>query len=88
MKNRFLTIPTLLVLITFAASAVSAQNAPPKERNKREADLVELIKLDDTIKLDIRYARTDNFVGKAIYPEARAFCSAPPLKPSSEFIKI
>ena len=77
MKNRFLTIPLLLVLITLAAFAASAQNAPPKEKNKREADLVELIKLDDTIKLDIRYARTDNFVGKAVYPEARAFLQRP-----------
>lgn len=35
--------------------------------------MLELIKLDDTIKLDIRYAREDNFVGRPIYAEARAF---------------
>ena len=35
--------------------------------------LVELTKLDRTIKLDIRYATADNFVGRAVYPEARAF---------------
>ncbi len=39
--------------------------------------LVELIKLDDTIKLDIRYATTNNFVGKKIYEEARAFMQKP-----------
>jgi D-alanyl-D-alanine dipeptidase len=73
MKNRFLTIAPLLVLIFFA-SFVFAQNAPPKiEGATREADLIELIKLDKTIKLDIRYARTDNFVGKVVYSEARAF---------------
>jgi D-alanyl-D-alanine dipeptidase len=44
-----------------------------RKKNKREADLLELIKLDKTIKLDIRYARSDNFVGRAVYPEARAF---------------
>lgn len=77
MKNRFLTILPLLVLISLATLSVFAQNAPPRERNKRETDLVELIKLDDTIKLDIRYARTDNFVGKAVYPEARAFLQRP-----------
>lgn len=77
MKNRFLTILPLLVLISLATFTGFAQNAPPQERNKREADLVELIKLDDTIKLDIRYARTDNFVGKAVYPEARAFLQRP-----------
>jgi len=60
-----------LCLILFTAAF--AQDAPPKEDNKREADLVELTKLNNTIKLDIRYARTDNFTGKAVYPEARAF---------------
>lgn len=39
--------------------------------------MLELIKLDPTIKLDIRYARTDNFVGRAVYPEARAFLQKP-----------
>jgi len=35
--------------------------------------LLELVKLDNTIKLDIRYARHDNFVGHPVYSEARAF---------------
>jgi D-alanyl-D-alanine dipeptidase len=35
--------------------------------------LLELIKLDNTIRLDIRYARHDNFVGRPVYKEARAF---------------
>jgi beta-lactamase class D/D-alanyl-D-alanine dipeptidase len=60
-----------------ASACVFAQNAPPKEENKREADLVELITLDKTLKLDIRYARTDNFVGKVVYTEARAFMQRP-----------
>src|SRR5688500_6265900 len=73
MKKRFLTFSPLLVLIFFSC-AVLAQNAPPKiEGATREADLIELIKLDKTIKLDIRYARTDNFVGQVVYTEARAF---------------
>lgn len=73
MKKRFLTFKLLLGLIFFT-SAIYAQDAPPKIQGAtREADLVELVKLDKTIKLDIRYARTDNFVGKVVYPEARAF---------------
>jgi D-alanyl-D-alanine dipeptidase len=48
-----------------------------KGRNKREADLVELTKLDKTIKLDIRYATANNFVGRPVYPEARAFLQRP-----------
>jgi len=43
----------------------------------RRSELVELIKLDPTIKLDIRYATTRNFTGKALYPEARAFLQRP-----------
>jgi len=39
--------------------------------------LVELIKLDKTIKLDIRYARTDNFVNQIVYSEPRVFLQKP-----------
>ena len=56
----------------------AAQTGPPREDNKREADLVELTKLKRSIKLDIRYARTDNFTSKAVYPEARAFLQRDP----------
>lgn len=71
------TVP-LVCFILF--STAFAQNAPPKERNKREAHLVELITLDNTIKLDIRYATDNNFVGKTVYPEARAFLQKPAAK--------
>ena len=77
MKKHFLTISVRLVWILLASVCVLAQDAPPKEENKREADLVELITLDKTLKLDIRYARTDNFVGKVVYTEARAFMQRP-----------
>ena len=51
---------------------------PPKEAGEfREPDLVELNRLDPTIKLEVRYATTNNFVGKAVYPEARAFLQRP-----------
>jgi len=40
-------------------------------------DLVELTKLDPTIKLDIRYATTNNFLGAIFYAEARAFLQRP-----------
>lgn len=42
--------------------------------------MVELITLDSTIKLDIRYATDNNFVGKTVYPEARAFLQKPAAK--------
>lgn len=39
--------------------------------------MIELVKLDKTIKLDIRYATANNFVGRAVYPEPRAFLQRP-----------
>ena len=39
--------------------------------------MVELTKLDKSIKLDIRYATADNFVGRPVYTEARAFLQRP-----------
>lgn len=35
--------------------------------------MIELIKLDPTIKLDVRYATDNNFMERAVYPQARAF---------------
>ncbi|MCA1602861.1 MAG: serine hydrolase, partial [Acidobacteria bacterium] len=51
---------------------------PPKENGEfRQPDLVELAKLDPTIKLDIRYASTNNFLGTVFYSEPRAFLQRP-----------
>jgi zinc D-Ala-D-Ala dipeptidase len=72
-----LALVALFIILSFQALA---QVGPPKEPNKREAKLVELITLDPTIKLDIRYATDDNFVGKKVYPEARAFLQKPAAK--------
>ncbi|MBA2703645.1 MAG: M15 family metallopeptidase [Blastocatellia bacterium] len=56
--------------------ALAAQ--PPKEDGEfRQPDLVELAKLDPTIKLDIRYASTNNFLGTVFYSEPRAFMQRP-----------
>ncbi len=58
------------------AEAVRAQ--PPQEHGKfRQPDLVELVKLDPTIKLDIRYATSNNFLGVPVYTQARAFLQRP-----------
>jgi D-alanyl-D-alanine dipeptidase len=51
---------------------------PPRETGDfREADLVELVKMDPTIKLEIRYATTNNFLGSVFYAQARAFMQRP-----------
>jgi D-alanyl-D-alanine dipeptidase len=52
--------------------ALKAQ--PPHEDGPfRSPDLVEVAKLDSTIKLDIRYATPNNFLGTPVYTQARAF---------------
>jgi len=51
---------------------------PPKEVGEfREPELVELNRLDPTIKLDVRYASTNNFLGSVFYSEPRAFLQRP-----------
>lgn len=68
----------ILIAFVFAALNVQAQTAPPQIAGAtRKADLIELTALDKTIKLDIRYATANNFVGSAVYPEARAFLQKP-----------
>lgn len=59
-------------------TGVSAQQGPPREQGDFLApDLVEITRLDPTIHLDIRYATANNFLGRAVYPEARAFLQRP-----------
>src|SRR5204862_7606416 len=51
---------------------------PPEETGEfRPAELVELVKLEPGIKLDIRYATTRNFLGTPLYSQARAFLQRP-----------
>jgi len=58
------------------AEALKAQ--PPHESGSfRAPELVELSKLDPTIKLDIRYATANNFLGTPVYSQARAFLQRP-----------
>jgi zinc D-Ala-D-Ala dipeptidase len=52
--------------------------SPPDEVGPfRPSDLVELVTLDSTVRLDIRYATTNNFLGTPLYTEARAFLQRP-----------
>jgi len=55
--------------------ALAAQ--PPVETGKRAANLVELVTLDPTIRLDVRYAGSDNFLSTPVYTQARAFMQRP-----------
>ncbi len=54
---------------TTAGAAEGSMRLEPRIRR--------LVELDPTIKLDIRYAGTNNFLGKPVYKEARAFLQRP-----------
>ncbi len=51
---------------------------PPHEAGEfRAPDLIEPAELDPSIRLDIRYATTRNFLGTALYSQPRAFLQRP-----------
>jgi len=54
-----------------------AATPPIEEGSFRPSDLVEVISLDPTIRLDIRYATSNNFLGTPLYEEPRAFLQRP-----------
>ena len=64
-----------LLLTLFVAGC---QHGPPKESGQfRDAELVEIVRLDSSIRLDIRYATTNNFLRRPVYAQARAFLQRP-----------
>ncbi|PHS67967.1 MAG: D-alanyl-D-alanine dipeptidase [Flavobacterium sp.] len=68
----------IIFIISFLVVASSCATKPPIEKgNFKNSDLVELVKLDTTLHLDIRYATSNNLVGQPVYTEARAFLQRP-----------
>ncbi|HKP46951.1 MAG TPA: M15 family metallopeptidase [Pyrinomonadaceae bacterium] len=66
-----------LIMVVAILMIARAQQPPQETGPFRTPDLVEIIKLDPTIKLDIRYATKKNFLGRPVYTEARAFLQRP-----------
>jgi zinc D-Ala-D-Ala dipeptidase len=65
----------LLFVVLFVPGC---QHGPPKESGQfRTTDLVEIVRLDPTVHLDIRYATTNNFLGRPVYRQPRAFLQRP-----------
>jgi CubicO group peptidase (beta-lactamase class C family)/D-alanyl-D-alanine dipeptidase len=54
-----------------------AQHPPQESKSFRPADLVDLTTIDPAVKLDIRYATSNNFLGAPVYEEAKAFLQKP-----------
>jgi D-alanyl-D-alanine dipeptidase len=71
-----LRVPPVRPVPELIKEALAAQ--PPVESGDfLKPDLVELIKLDPTIRLDVRYATTNNLFGTVFYSEPRAFLQRP-----------
>jgi zinc D-Ala-D-Ala dipeptidase len=74
------------LLLFLALSPLAACRAPEREAQpgkervpakvKAPAALVELSKLDPAIHFDLRYATVNNFTGRILYSQARAFLAA------------
>jgi CubicO group peptidase (beta-lactamase class C family)/D-alanyl-D-alanine dipeptidase len=58
-------------------AAALAASPPIESGDYRDADLVELVSTEPTIKLDIRYATINNFAGAAFYKQPRALMQRP-----------
>jgi zinc D-Ala-D-Ala dipeptidase len=67
-----------IIIMFFFLLLNSCVTRPPHEIGSfKQSDLVELTKLDTSIHLDIRYATSNNLVGRPVYSEARAFLQRP-----------
>ncbi len=60
-----------------AAARARGHSARPVRRLSGPSALVELVTLDPTIHLDIRYATRHNFLGEPLYSQPRAFLQRP-----------
>jgi zinc D-Ala-D-Ala dipeptidase len=79
-----LLIPWTAVLVLQSFHLESAQSSgwragrqETTQQQLRPPDLVEVTRLDSTIKLDIRYATSRNFMKRKMYSQPRAFLQRP-----------
>jgi len=66
----------LLALATGLSLGCATARPPVEQGSFHKPDLVELIRLDPTIHLDIRYATANNIVHRPVYRQARARSSS------------
>lgn len=76
-RKRNILLSSTITLVCLLLSSGCATRPPYEKGNFKTSDLVELTKLDPSIHLDIRYATNNNFVGRPVYKEARAFLQRP-----------
>lgn len=64
---------TLALILVLLVAIPACRPSPAPEKASPQTELVELNTVIPDIILDIRYATTNNFTGKAVYPVARCF---------------
>jgi D-alanyl-D-alanine dipeptidase len=68
----------LSIVVPLALACASALDRPPREVGRfRAVDLVELVRIEPSVRLDVRYATENNFVGRPVYRQARVFLQRP-----------
>src|SRR4051794_1674861 len=78
MRALFLLAPRCPSLLLAMLLLGGCQHGPPKEAGPfRESELVALTSLDPTLRLDIRYATSNNFMHRPVYTQAKAFLQRP-----------
>jgi zinc D-Ala-D-Ala dipeptidase len=66
------------IVALIAGLTTAFAQLPPQEPGPfLKPELVELKRLDSTLLLDIRYATSNNFLGRPVYKQARAFLQRP-----------
>ncbi len=76
MRHRIRCLPAAILVLLVSVRVLIAQ--PDETKGPwRTPDLVELVKIDSTVRLDVRYATTNNFMKMRMYSEARAFLQRP-----------
>jgi D-alanyl-D-alanine dipeptidase len=70
-------LPGLFLAAALLPVACASDRPPLQQGSFQSPDLVEIVRLDPTIQLDIRYATPDNIVGRPVYRQARAFLQRP-----------
>ncbi len=63
----------LAMVLLFAASALAQEPGEDRDAELRIVGMVEPIRLDPSIRLDMRYATANNFTGVQVYPSGRCY---------------
>ena len=72
------------VSVALCSGGCATKSAPAAAKPQEADELVNLEKLIPSIKLDVRYATTNNFTGRQLYPVAKCYLR----RPAAEQLKL